>query len=191
MLPDRRAFGLNNSFEADGKVFYRSYMIEKQGKFRLKLRVVSINSHYRQAIAFRLSSSPKFKGSVWINGQKFRAEKKKTNYVMPVSLPDKTEILMDFEIAEGYVWLANASDFLDDYPELIEKVSAQTGRTREQFRGCSYTSGFAASAFAYGNAFWMEQLANDQYRFHCNDHQMDDDFDDMVFDLEIESVSSD
>ena len=97
-------------------------------------------------------------------------------------------IIMDFDIAEGYVRLANASDFLDDYPEMIEKISAQTGRTRDQFRGCSYTSGFSAG-YLYGNAFWMEQLSDNRYRFHCNDHQMDDDFDDLIFDLEIESTS--
>ena len=80
------------------------------------------------------------------------------------------------------------SDFLDDYPEMIEKISAQTGRTRDQFRGCSYTSGFSAGHL-YGNAFWMDQHSDNRYRFYCNDHKMDDDFDDLVFDLEIESTS--
>ena len=188
MIPNNRAFNGRETFEEDGKVFYRSYKVEEQGEFRLNIRVVSINSPYRQAIAFSLSSSPKFKGSILINGQKFQAEKKKLNYVMPVVLPDNDEIIMDFDIAEGYVRLANASDFLDDYPEMIEKISAQTGRTRDQFRGCSYTSGFSAG-YLYGNAFWMEQLSDNRYRFHCNDHQMDDDFDDLIFDLEIESTS--
>ena len=188
MIPNSRAFNGRETFEENGKVFYRSYKVEEQGKFRLKLRVVSINSPYRQAIAFSLSSSPKFKGSILINGQKFQAEKKKLNYVMPVALPDNNEIIMDFDIAEGYVRLANASDFLDDYPEMIEKISAQTGRTRDQFRGCSYTSGFSAGHL-YGNAFWMDQLSDNRYRFYCNDHKMDDNFDDLVFDLEIESTS--
>ena len=40
----------------------------------------------------------------------------------------------------------------------------------------------------YGNAFWMEQLSDNRYRFYCNDHRMDDDFDDLIFDLEIESM---
>ena len=188
MIPNNRAFNGRETFEEDGKVFYRTYKVEKQGKFRLKIRVVSINSPYRQAIAFSLSSSPKFKGSILINGRKFQAETKKLNYVMPVALPNNNEIIMDFDIAEGYVRLANASDFLDDYPEMIEKISAQTGRTRNQFRGCSYTSGFSAGHL-YGNAFWMEQLSDNRYRFYCNDHQMDDDFDDLIFDLEIESTA--
>lgn len=189
MIPDNRAFKGRESFEEDGKVFYRSYKIEKRGKFRLKICVVSINSRYRQAIAFGLSSSPKFKGSILINSHEFKAEKKNLNYVLPVALPDNFEIIMDFDVAEGYVRLANASDFLDDYPELIEKISAQTGRARDKFRGSSYTSGFSAG-FLYGNAFWVEQLFENRYRFHCNDHQLDDDYDDLVFDLEIESTPS-
>ena len=79
--------------------------------------------------------------------------------------------------------------FGEDYPELIEQISAQTGRSREQFRGCSYTSGLSAG-FLYANAFWIESFSKNHYRFHCNDHQMDDDFDDLIFDLEIESLSA-
>lgn len=189
MIPNDRAFNGRETFEEDGKIFYRSYRIDKQGKFQLKIRVVSINSKYRQAIAFSLSAEPKFKGALLINGQKFMPEKKKTNYVMPVTLPDKIEIIMDFDVVEGYVYLANASDYLDDYPALIERISQQTGRSRDQFRGNSYASGFTASNL-YGNAFWVESLSKNLYRFHCNDHRMDDDFDDFIFDLEIESLST-
>lgn len=188
MIPNNRAFNGRETFEEDGKVFYRSYKIEKKGKFQLIYRVISINSIYRQAIAFSLSSTPKFMGTLLINGQKFTPEKKKTNYVIPVELPDKSEIIMDLDIAEGYICLSNASDFLDDYPQLIEKISTQTGRTREQFRGNSYTSGFTA-ANLYGNAFWIESFSENYYRFHCNDHRMDDDFDDLIFDLEVERFS--
>jgi len=185
VIPNNRAFNGKESFEEGGKTFYRSYKIEKRGKFQLKIRIVSINSSYRQAIAFSLSSNPPFEGTVLIDGLKFKEEKKKLNYVIPVPLPDKTELLMDLDVSEGYIRLANASDFLDDYPEIIEKISKQTGRSRDEFRGCSYTSGFSAG-FLYGNSFWIEQCSANCYRFHCNDHQMDDDFDDLIFDLEIE-----
>jgi len=42
----------------------------------------------------------------------------------------------------------------------------------------------------YGNAFWIEQLSDTCQRFHCNDHKMDDDFDDLIFDMEIIEVSA-
>ena len=187
MLPTNRTFNGRQSVEVDGKVYYRSYRIERQGKIRLVIRIISINSDYNQGIAFSFSRIPKFKGTLFLNGQKFVPEKRQSNYVVPVAWPEKSEIVMDLDVLDGYFVLANASDYLDDYPNLIERIAQQTGRSRDQFRGNSYTSGFTA-ANLYGNAFWVESLSKNLYRFHCNDHCMDDDFDDLVFDLEIESL---
>ncbi len=205
MIPNERAFNGRDTFEEDGKTFYRSYKIEAQGKLRLSVQVISIHSIYRQGIAFALSKSPKFKGTLLLNGQRFTPEQPQasydlpngeklilprqgTNYVIPVSIPNNTTFTMELDIVQGCIWIANASDYLDDYPELIKQISTKTGRTRDQFRGCSYTSGFTAGHL-YGNAFWIEPLCEHRYRFHCNDHKMDDDFDDLIFDLEVEIFS--
>ena len=184
MLPNNRTFNGQETYEENGTVFFRSYTVNKSGKFRLTLRVVSIHSPYRQAVAFNFSRNPKFKGKLSINGTQFAPEKKQLSYILPVNDSDQSEVILDLDIAEGYLRLSGASDFLDDYPELIEKISAQTGRSRDQFRGCSYTSGFSAGTL-YGNALWVEELSPTRYRFHCNDHQMDDDYDDLIFDMEI------
>lgn len=188
MIPNNRAFNGNETFEENGRTFYRSYTINKPGKVRATIKVVSINSDYSQGIAFSLSTKPMFKGVLFINGMRFLPEKKQLNYVIPVDLHDKSQITLDLDVKSGYLRLANASDFLDDYPELIAKISAQTMRSREQFRGCSYTSGFSAGLL-YGNSFWIEQISDNKYRFYCNDHKLDDDFDDLIFDLEVESFS--
>ena len=189
MIPTDRAFNGRQNIEVDGKVYYRSYRIERQGKYRLVIRIISINSEYNQGIAFTFSRTPKFKGTLFLNGQKFVSEKGKQYYVVPVSYPEKNELVMELDVLDGYFVLANASAYLDAYPALIDQISQQTGRSREQFRGNSYTSGFTASNL-YGNAFWVEALSKKLYRFHCNDHRMDDDFDDLIFDLEIEDLSA-
>ena len=184
MLPTNKAFNGRQSIEVDGKTYYRSYKIEQQGKYRLIIRIISINSDYNQGIAFNFSKTPVFKGTLFLNGQKFVPEKKQRYYIIPVAWPEKSEIVMDLDVLNGFFVLANASDCLDDYPALIERISQQTGRPRELFRGNGYTSGFTASNL-YGNAFWVEAFSKNLYRFHCNDHQMDQDFDDLIFDLEI------
>ena len=92
MIPDNRAFKGREIFEENGKTFCRNYKIEKMGKFRLTISIISINSIYRQAIAFSLSTKPKFKGTLQIDGQKFTPEKKQINYVIPVEIPDKAEM---------------------------------------------------------------------------------------------------
>lgn len=189
MIPNNRAFNGRDTVEMDGKVYYRSYRIDKQGKFRVKIHIVSINSNYNQGIAFRFSTVPKFKGTLSLNGERFVPEKKQhQNYIFPVAIPEHDHIVMDLDIVDGHLILANASDYLDDYPDLIERISKQTGRTREQFRGNSYASGFTA-AHLYGNAFWIEALSDNCYRFHCNDHRLDDDFDDLIFDMELGDCS--
>lgn len=184
MLPNSRAFHGKETFVEDGKTFYRTWKLLRSGKTRLLIQVKDIRSSYKQGIAF--SISPAFMGTVSINGQNWPIDRRKRmRHVIPVSQEAPYDrLVMDLDIQDGYIHIANASDFLDDYPELIEKVSAQTGRTREQFRGCTFTSGFSA-ANMYGNAFWIEALGENAFRFHCNDHKMDDDFDDLIFDLEI------
>ena len=171
--------------EVNGITYYRSHRIEQQGKFRIIIRVIEVNSKYRQGIAFCFSTNPKFKGAFFLNGQKFVSERQKQNYVIPIIWPETNEFVIDFDVQDGYFILANASDFLDDYPDLLERISRQTGRTREQFRNNSYASGLTASNL-YGNAFWIEKVSSNLFRFHCNDHEMDDDFNDLIFDLEVQ-----
>lgn len=183
MIPTSRNFNGKSTVEAEGKTFYRSYEFVEIGKHRLKIKIISVNSPYRQGLAFSFSKDPKFKGSLDINGKRFVPEKRNLSYVLPVSFPDDVEFILDLNIENGSFYLSNASDYLDDYPELVEQISRQTGRSRDQFRGCSYTSGL--SGYSSGNAFWIEALSEMCNRFYCNDHEMDDDFNDLIFDLEI------
>lgn len=37
-------------------------------------------------------------------------------------------------------------------------------------------------------AFYTEEIAENHYRFYCNDYEMDDDFDDFIFDIVIEKI---
>jgi len=45
------------------------------------------------------------------------------------------------------------------------------------------TSGDIWDCGVFGYALWVEQLADNHYRFHCNDAELDDDFDDLIFDI--------
>jgi len=35
-----------------------------------------------------------------------------------------------------------------------------------------------------------KQISENKYRFYCNDHKINDDFDDLIFDLEITKVNN-
>lgn len=41
-----------------------------------------------------------------------------------------------------------------------------------------------------GRAMYIEQIGENKLRFYCNDHEIDDDFDDLIFDMEITESDS-
>ena len=86
MIPNNRAFNGKETFEEDGKTFYRSWKLLRCGKVRLVFQVKDIRSSCKQGIAFFFSSNPVFKGTISINGQNRQLERRKRiRYVIPVS----------------------------------------------------------------------------------------------------------
>ena len=185
MIPNDRTFNGRSYFQEGGKTFFRFQRIEEKGHYQFKIKFVSVNSPYKQGIAFKFSSKPEFKGEIIINGVRLeKPKKKRLNYVIEEALFKENEFVAELLLIEGFVVFCNASDILGDYPGLVDKVAELTGKPAEQFEGKGYTSGFSA-ANMYGNAFWVEVLSDNRYRFHCNDHKLDDDFDDLIFDVEV------
>ena len=188
MLPNDRTFNGKLFVEIDGKIYYRCYALKEKGKYRITIEVKSINSPYSQAIAFKFSIDPKFEGKLVINNQTFDVlNTKSQNFAIPVDVCERKKLSMELRIDDGFFLLSSASDYLKDYYEKIKEVYKQNGISKEIKE--SYTSGFTATSL-YGNAFWLEELSENHYLVHCNDHIMDEDFDDMVFDLRIEKLNS-
>ena len=186
MIPNDRAFNGKNYFQDGDKTIYRYQRFDKVGIYRLKIRFVSVNSPYKQGIAIKLSKKPEFKGVFLINGIQLSTPKKKHwNYVIQEGEFLGNEFEIELKINEGFIAFCNASNFLSGNQALTDKIIEMTGKNAEQFENKGFTSGFSATNI-YGNAFWVEQISNNQYRFHCNDHAMDDDYDDLIFDLFVE-----
>ncbi|MGJ0687591.1 hypothetical protein ACR74R_13075 [Mediterraneibacter gnavus] len=55
--------------------------------------------------------------------------------------------------------------------------------------GCLRPRSDMITCFVEGCAMIKEELGEDKFRFYCNDIDWDDDFDDLIFDLEIEKVA--
>lgn len=156
MIPNSRAFDGKTFFEYEGKTFYRWHHIRKTGSYTLRFRIISTKSPHRQGIALFFSD---FKGKLWLNDEPLPVLKGKfQHYTFKVGeITDNVFTLM-VKAENGSLVFANASERIE-----IE----------------SFTCG------AFASAFWIETLGNDRYRFHCNDHEEDDDFDDLIFDMEI------
>lgn len=155
MVPCDKSFNGNTFYEHNGKTYYRWYNLKFDTTFIVRFKLVSTKSAFNQAIALFFSD---FKGDLYINNQ-------------------KVKILKGFKH-----YLFKTQDFETDFLEL--RVCPQNGylffgNASEDPRGIGYECG------AFGCAFWIEILDQQTYRFHCNDHEYDDDFDDLVFDCSI------
>lgn len=182
MIPNDKAFNGKSFFEDNGTIFYRFIRIEKKGNYQLRFKFIKVNSLYKQGIAIGFSKNPVFKGSIHLNGERLEKAKKRVNYVIEEGMFPNNEFTLSIQNEEEFITLSGASDFLGDYSGLLDKVSKLTGKS--QLENKSFTSGVTA-ANMYGNAFWIEVISDKCYRFHCNDHELDDDFDDLVFEFEV------
>ena len=156
MIPNGKAFNGKSYFEHNGKIIRRWYAIEKDGNYDLIIKIISTNSAHMQGIALFFSE---FKGKLQLNGKSLPVLKGKfKHYVFSENQIQPDGLTLSVLAEKGHLVLANGSQLLDD-------------------------GHFECGAF--GCAFWIEILAENHFRFHCNDYEMDDDFDDLVFDLEI------
>ena len=156
MIPNSRAFNGKSFFEHNGKTFQRWYTIQKDGAYELRFKIISTNSVHRQGIALFFSE---FSGQILLNGDPLAVPKRAfQHYVFREGEFPNNEFVLSVQAKSGALMIGNASE------------RAETGK---------FTCG------AFGCAFWIEQMNTTALRFHCNDHEYDDDFDDLIFDLEI------
>lgn len=161
MIPNDKSFNGKSSVQCDNRYYYRWHSIQATGDYQLRFRIVQTNSPHKQGIAVFFS---KFKGTLALNGKLLPVLKSKfAHYTFREDeFPDR-EFELSLHVEEGNLVIGNASE------------KPETGL---------FTCG------AFGCAFWIELLNENTYRFHCNDHEYDDDFDDFIFDMSIEGAAS-
>lgn len=140
----------------NGKKVYRCYDVNKPGAYKLKFNFVSSNSIYNQAIALILYQ---FKGKVRINGVEQKLGKRE---FMKFHFFEKSEIKsfeVDVELKNGAINICNGTDLDGDFRFTHTLVR--------------------------GSCFHYEEISKNRFRFYCNDYEPDDDFDDLIFELEI------
>ncbi len=156
MIPSDNSFDKNSSYEDNGRTIFRWHHVHRKGGYQLYFRIVSTNSVHRQGIALFFSD---FKGKVLLNGMQLKIPKGVFgHYVFKEGEFPNNEFVLSVHAEEGHVFFGNASE-------------------REEIG--LFTCG------AFSNAFWLEQIDCTAFRFHCNDHEYDEDFDDMIFEMSV------
>jgi len=144
-------------YEKNGETVLNWFHVEKLGKYRVRVKVLDIRSERRQGLALFFQE---FKGKIYKNGIPLDIPKGLfKHYVFRQEELLRDELLLEVTADSGCLVFANASNVDFDH------------------------DGFECGAM--GREFWIEILAEDRYRFHCNDNPSTKTYDHFVFDMEI------
>ena len=139
-----------------GKAVRQFFSYADKGKAILRFEFIKSSSNYDQAIVLGLDS---FKGDIAIDGKPIKKPKGAFPQVILEQKYAPKQFELSINLVDGDLAIFNASDPLG------------TGEIWESlFGGC---------------AMIIEEKCDNQFVFYCNDHENDDDFDDLVFELTV------
>jgi len=149
-----------NTIEYKGKTVTSLYRIRERGEYELHFTFVSAKKEIPQAICLVMSYP--FDGSIFVNGKEFKVPKKRFPRLFFWSDTWSKENDVKLTIRDEDICICNAS---------LHQENDDGSRVG------TYWEGYCA--------LYMEKLSENKIRFYCNDHEEDDDFDDLIFDMEI------
>ena len=139
-----------------GQKINRCFNLYKKGKYKLKFTFIKTNSQFIQAIKIFLDD---FKGNLIFNGNKIIIPKKKFPQLNFFEDTASKEFILEVDLEDGHLTICNGSDSIGT----------------KQF----------CHSLVFGCAMIIEHPEHNRYRFICNDHEDDEDFDDLIFEMEI------
>jgi len=158
MLPFSEQFMLENSFEINYKsnTVKAFHEINLIGNYQIELNFVESNSTCNQAIVLFVNN---FKGVIKLNDNVLNLPT--DPFAKFVFWMDSSPEIIHLNVfqEEGYLTICNGSD-----PIGTKSI-------------CRCRTG--------GCAMIVKNISPDKYRFYCNDYENDDDFNDLIFDMEI------
>lgn len=154
-------FEEQDAFEIEykGKTIKRFYVFDKKGHYKMKFSFVSTNSAHEQAIVFHLDQ---FRGKLLINGKEQKKPKGRFPQFMFTEKYASRQFEVEVILEEGDIGICNGY-FHSQMPQICQSL-------------------------VWGCAIIIEELGENSMRFYCNDGDNDDDFDDLIFDLEIVEI---
>lgn len=161
MIPFSVLFDGKWEMEYKGKNIFKSFRFYQKGDFLFKFEYVESNSHLDQAITLHFID---FNGKIFLNGEETKTKNKRFPQINMWEGENKSSFELRLIIDEGFVALANSTQVSE---------------------GSIYYD-----SLVFGCAMFYEMLSENKYRFYCNDRDNDDDFDDLIFDLEITKVGN-
>lgn len=161
MIPTNRAFNGRNSITYEGKLYTRLYeILSRPSSYRLHFEFLSTDSEYEQKIGLTMYL---FDGRVRVNGQEVKLGKGKFTGLSFAENSTPKQFDIDIKLNSGSVAVYN------DVTNWMVDITFQDKWVMP--------------------AMIVEQISETSFIFHCNDRVYDDDFDDLVFKLDILEIS--
>lgn len=145
-----------------GRIINRYLTFEAKGYYKFDFKIISKNSRNLQAIILLLSKE--FTAEFYINGKKVKKPKGRFPKIQlwENDVPEEFSVYVHIEDGE--------LDILNGCALPLSTVSY-----------CIMLSG--------GCAIFIEKKEDNHYRLNCNDVDLDDDFDDFVFEVKFTEIS--
>ena len=157
MIPNNKIFYNKNEIIYDGKLYSRLYrMIDSPGRYILHFEFISTNSDYEQCIGLSLF---KFKGAVYINGERVKLGRGEFTGMQFSERTAPQKFNVEIDMKSGVISIYNSARGWRE--DIINHTPSAVP------------------------AMIVDKTGDNSYIFHCNDYVYDDDFDDLVFSLEI------
>lgn len=150
---------MSDEIDYQGKLITRYYKFTEKGAYKFKFNFISKDSNYGQSIEFLIEN---FVGDIFYNGKKMKKPRGKFPSIMHEIKNPPEYFEVDVVLQDGDLTICN-------------------GYSRPNLPGIW--------GYLYGGcAMHKVDLGENHYRFYCNDYEDDDDFDDLIFELEIIKV---
>lgn len=153
MKPFSVLFEGSDQLNYQGKVIKKHYKLDVPGEYDLTFTFLSKNSPFNQAVVLFFCD---FKGELYLFDRKYNLPSSRFPKVNFWFDQVNTEIPVKIRLIEGSVLICNGSD--------------PTGNKQ------------ICHSLCFGCALQIEEQDN-KLIFHCNDHENDDDFDDLIFEV--------
>lgn len=144
--------------EYKGNIISPYYKFDLVGRHQLKFRFVSCNSKFEQAIVIHYDS---FDGEFLLNGKPIQKPESTFPQIVFREATAPREFILDVALRSGSFRICNGSDLLGD--------------------GALWRT-------LYGGCAMRIESKDNHHKFYCNDHENDDDFDDLIFEMEIKKI---
>lgn len=150
----------SNITEYKGETIYAVYKYDLKGRHTIKFRLIKSNPNTERGIHFFVN---KFRGKIYgHNGKRIR--KPRGVYASLMLMEDvwrndeNNEFILIIDLEDGYINIEN-------------------GLYKKEYDAFSVSS--------FWGAIKIEKISPTITRFYCNDTELEDDFDDLIFDMEI------